>query len=106
MLTMAEKISVKLSAPSIFPDLNQADKKPKNHKRNEIKLSRLKFKHFKQMHELPPENQIFYAISTLTGLSNNDIDELYTEDLGQITKLIIGFMKDFVEVAQEMTGNK
>lgn len=45
---------------------------------------------------------MIFAISELTGLSETDIDELYAEDAGAITKVIIGFMKSFMDIAKEV----
>lgn len=97
-----QAIIIKLSAPTVFPDLNIKEGLDSGHARTELSIDRLKFKHFKEMNQIKPEEQMIYAISQLSGLSENDIDELYAEDAGEITKTIIGFMKTFVDVAKEM----
>ena len=102
-LVMSEEtIKVSLSSPTAFPDLNQKEGKEANKVRNEIEIRRLKFKHFKKLNEIKPDEQMIYAISELTGLSESDIDELYAEDAGAITKVIIGFMKGFIDVAKDV----
>ena len=95
-------IIVTLSAPTVFPDLNLKEGKDPTHARTELILHRLKFKHFKEMNKIPQEAQMIYAISELTGLSDDDIDELYAEDAGEITKRIVGFMQTFVDVAKNV----
>lgn len=96
------KIKVQLAASTVFPDLNEAEGKARDFARDELWLARLKFKHFKEMNKLEQDEQMIYAISELTGLSHNDIDELYAEDAGKIVEHIIGFMKGFVNVAKDI----
>lgn len=97
-----DKIKIKLSAPTAFPDLNKKEGKEHHATRDEIDVNRLKFKHFKKLAEIKPDEQMVYAITELTGLSSDDIDELYAEDAGAITKVIIGFMKGFMDIAKDM----
>ena len=97
-----QTILIKLSAPTVFPELNQKEGFAADFARKELHIKRLKFKHFKEMNKMKPDEQMIYAISELSGLSENDIDELYAEDAGEITKTIIGFMKTFVDVAKEI----
>lgn len=96
------EITIKLSAPTVFADLNAKEGKDPTYARQEISLQRLKFKHFKEMNKIPQERQMIYAIAALTGLSDDDIDELYAEDAGEITKQIVGFMQSFVDVAKNV----
>lgn len=95
-------IKVQLSAPTVFPGLNHKQGKENGFARSEIEIKRLKFKHFKKLNEIKQEEQMIYAISELTGLSAEDIDELYAEDAGAITKVIIGFMKGFMDIAKDV----
>lgn len=100
-----EKVVVKLSSPTIFPDLNKAEGKEPNFARDSVSVARLKYKHFKQMHHLEDAQQMQHAISALTGLSENDIDELYAEDAAEITKVIYGFMQKYLVLAKQMMGD-
>jgi hypothetical protein len=95
-------IKITLSAPTVFPDLNRKEGKEEGASRNEIEIKRLKFKHFKKLNDINPEEQMVYAITELTGLSESDIDELYAEDAGAITKVIIGFMQSFMDIAKNV----
>lgn len=101
-MSNTNNIVVTLSAPTVFHDLNLKEGKEPKHARTEIVLHRLKFKHFKEMNKIPQEEQMIYAISELTDLSSDDIDELYAEDAGEITKRIVGFMQTFVDVAKNV----
>ena len=95
-------INIPLSSPTVFADLNRKEGKEPDYARHELTLQRLKFKHFKAMNNIAQEKQMTYAISELTGLSDDDIDELYAEDAGEITKRIVGFMQSFVDVAKNV----
>ena len=97
-----DKLIVKLSSPTIFPDLNIAEGKDTDFAREVVAVSRLKFKHFKQMQNMQDSQQMQFAISALTGLSENDIDELYAEDAAEITGVIYGFMQKYLALAKKM----
>ncbi len=97
-----ENIIVNLSAPTIFPDLNKKEGKEENFARDIVGVARLKFKHFKQMQKLDENQQMQHAISELTGLSEEDMDELYAEDAAAITGVIYGFMSKYLELAKKM----
>ena len=99
------KVTVTLSAPTIFPDLNKSEGKEPDFARESIAVSRLKYKHFKQMNHLEDAQQMQHAISALTGLTENDIDELYAEDAAEITKVIYGFMQKYLALAKQMMGD-
>ena len=107
-MQIQDKLIVKLSAPTVFPDLNLAEGKDLSFAREDVLVSRLKFKHFKQMQHLQDSQQMQFAISALTGLSENDIDELFAEDAAEITSVIYSFMQKYLVLAKKMiddTGN-
>lgn len=97
-----DNIIVNLSAPTIFPDLNQKEGRDANYARDVVAVARLKFKHFKQMQKLDENQQMQHAMSELTGLTENDMDELYAEDAAAITGVIYGFMSKYLELAKKM----
>lgn len=97
-----DSVIVNLTSPTVFADLNQAEGKEINFARDFLVVSRLKFKHFKQMQKLGEAEQMQHAISALTGLSENDVDELYAEDAAEVTKVIYGFMGKYLELAKKM----
>lgn len=97
-----DKLIVKLTSPTVFPDLNKAEGKDAEFARETVAVSRLKFKHFKQMQHLQDSQQMQFAMSALTGLSENDIDELFAEDAAEITGVIYGFMQKYLALAKKM----
>lgn len=105
MEQVESKVIVKLIAPTVFPDLNKTEGKDANFARDSIAVSRLKYKHFKEMQHLSDAQQMQHAISALTGLTEIDIDELYAEDAAEITKVIYGFMQKYLALAKQMMGD-
>lgn len=100
-----DKVTVTLTAPTVFPVLNKTEGKDPEYARSTIAVSRLKYKHFKQMHHLEDAQQMQHAISALTGLTEEDIDELYAEDAAEITRVIYGFMQKYLALAKQMMGD-
>ncbi len=105
MQQINDKVIVKLSASTIFPDLNASEGKEPEYARDSIGVSRLKYKHFRQMQHLEDAQQMQFAISALTGLTENDVDELYAEDAAEITSVIYGFMQKYLTLAKKMVGD-
>lgn len=104
-MTDLDKVYVTLTAPTVLPDLNKSEGKELDYAREKVAVSRLKFKHFKHMQNLDESKQMQYAISALTGLSEDDIDELYAEDAAEITSVIYGFMQKYLILAKKMMGD-
>lgn len=98
----ADFVTVKLTAPTVFSDLNAKEEKDSDFARDEVIVRRLKFKVFREMNKLPEDKQIIFAITKLTGLSEADVDELYAEDAAYITKEIIGFMQAFIDITKNL----
>ena len=99
---MTDKITIKLSSPSVFPDLNKKQQQDENYARDVIEIERMRYGHIKAMQTISPEKQTHWAIQTLTGLSENDLDQLYTEDAAEITKTIFGFIEKYFALAKTM----
>ncbi len=102
-MTTHSAITLKLSAPTIFPDLNESEGADAQFAREVLTIHRLKFKHMKTLQKIDDEQQMIQLISKLTGLSEGDIDELYAEDAAEITAVVFGFMKKYIELAQKMS---
>jgi predicted lactoylglutathione lyase len=97
-------VTIKLSEPTAFPDLNKKEGKEDDFLRDTIKVYRLKFKHFKNMQQGSDESQMMQLMIELTGLSERDIDELYAEDAAEITSVVFGFMEKYFTLAKKMGG--
>ncbi len=97
-----QTIEVKLSYPTVLPDLNQKEEMASDFARDVIKVERLKYKHFRHMQSLKEDEQMEYALGTLTGLSDKDLDELYAEDAAEITGVIYDFMSKYLLLARKM----
>ncbi|HVW99427.1 MAG TPA: hypothetical protein VHA52_03165, partial [Candidatus Babeliaceae bacterium] len=68
-------------------------------------IERMRYGHIKEMQTISPDQQTTWAIKKLTGLSDNDIDQLYAEDAAEITKTIFGFVEKYFTLAQQMWNN-
>lgn len=102
---MSDKVRVTLSNPTVFPDLNTKENLDENYSRDFIEIARMRYGHIKQMQSVAPEEQTQWAIKTLTGLSDRDIDQLYAEDAAEITKTIFGFIEKYFSLANKMWNN-
>jgi predicted lactoylglutathione lyase len=97
-------VTVKLSHPTIFPDLNKTEGKDENFARDTVNVMRLKFKHFRHLKNMSDENQMAELMLKLTGLSEDDVDELYAEDAAEITTVIFSFMEKYIQLAKKMSS--
>lgn len=102
---MSTFIRIQLSGPTVLADLNKKESLAENHERDFINIDRMRYGHIKEMQTISPEKQIAWAMKTLTGLSDNDIDQLYAEDAAEITKTIFGFVEKYFMLAQQMWRN-
>ncbi|HVY53575.1 MAG TPA: hypothetical protein VHA13_03555 [Gammaproteobacteria bacterium] len=95
-------VRIKLSSPTVFPDLNTKENQPEGFAREYVEVERMRYGHIKEMQAISPEKQTYWAIKRLTGLSDNDIDQLYAEDAAEITKTIFGFIEKYFALAKQM----
>lgn len=102
---MSEKIRIQLSHPTVLPDLNKADSKDEGYAREYIEVLRMRYGHIKEMQNVKPEEQTQWVIRKLTGLSENDMDQLFAEDAAEITKTIFGFIETYFGLAKKMWTN-
>ncbi len=99
---MSEKIFIKLSSPTVFPDLNKLEGLSETHARDKLEIERMRYGHIKEMQKISPEQQTQWAIKKLTRLSDHDMDQLYTEDAAEVTKTIFGFIEKYFALAKKM----
>lgn len=99
---MSEKLKIKLSCPTVFPDLNKLENLSETHERDVLEIERMRYGHIKEMQQISPEQQTHWAIKKLTRLSDNDIDQLYTEDAAEVTQTIFGFIEKYFTLAKKM----
>lgn len=104
MSQTASTVVVELVVPTIFPELNAKEGKPSDYARTSINVSRLKFSHLRKMQSLSEDQQMLYALTNLTGLSESDLDELDAVDSASIMAVVYGFMENFFKLANKMGG--
>ena len=98
-------ITLELVVPTVFPDLNKKNGYPDDHETSSIEVQRMKHKHFRKMQSMQEQKQIHYVMSALTGLSDNDLDELDVEDSAKLSEVIFSFMQHHAELAKKMMGD-
>lgn len=107
---MAQKseVVIELTVPTVFPDLNQKEGKEADFARSNLNISRLKFSHLKKMQTMKEEDQMLFALTNLTGLSESDLDELDAADVAKVMSIVYGFMEDFFKLVNKLsqTGDR
>lgn len=102
---MSDNIRINLSHPTVFPDLNKKENQAENFARDYIEVERMRYGHIKEMQSISPDQQTHWAIKKLTGLSDNDIDQLFAEDAAEVTKTIFGFIEKYFMLAKKIWTN-
>jgi hypothetical protein len=102
---MSDHISIHLSTPTVFPELNAKEGREANFARDSVKVERMRYGHIKEMQTISPEQQTLWAMQTLTGLSEKDIDQLFAEDAAEITQTIFGFIEKYFTLAKKIWNN-
>ena len=102
---MSDHIKIQLSNPTVFPDLNKKENLEPNFARSSVNVERMRYGHIKAMQTISPEQQTQWAMKALTGLSENDIDQLFAEDAAEITQTIFGFIEKYFTLAKKIWNN-
>jgi len=102
---MSDKVRIHLTQATVFPDLNKKEEKEDSFARDFVEVERMRYGHIKEMQAISPEQQTHWAIKKLTGLSDNDIDQLFAEDAAEITKTIFGFIEKYFMLAKKVWAN-
>ena len=95
------EVTIKI-IPTVFPQLNAKSNLAADHQTTTITVKRLKHGHLRHMQRMNEGDQIHYLMSQLTGLSQDDLDELDVEDSAQLSETIFGFMRRYAQIAKEM----
>lgn len=95
---------VELLIPTAFPDLNAKEGKEEGYARTTVQVARLKFSHLRKMQSMDEDGQMMFAMATLTGLSESDLDELDAVDSAKIMTIVYGFMESFFKLAHKITN--
>ncbi len=99
-------VEIRLSVPTAFPEFNRLHHKSSDFESTSIFVAPMKQGHFRRMESLPEAKKIHFLMQELTGLSQNDLDELDIDDSAELTKVIINYMKKFVQITKEIAVYK
>lgn len=90
--------------PTIFPQFNSQLNLPADHRTTKLTVKRIKHGHLRALQKLNESDQIHFLMTELTGLSQNDLDELDVEDSAKLSEIIFGFMRRYADIAKAMAG--
>jgi len=93
-----------LSEATIFADFNAENNLEENNALTEITLSRLKYKHFREVAKYPEQDQMHHLMLSLTRLSEDDLGELLPDDAAEISKIIFEAMQKYIQLGQNIVG--
>lgn len=101
MQTNDKNVSVEI-IPTIFPNFNAKNNFAKDHTTSSLTIARLKHGHLRAMQKMKETDHIHYLMAQLTGLSQDDLDELDAEDSAKLSEVIFSFMKGYAKIAKDM----
>lgn len=79
---------LKLVSGTIFPDLNRSQCLDATYVTKELPLNELKYKNLKEMQIMKPEQHMGYIMTVLTGLTEQDLDELSSDDAAELIGIV------------------
>lgn len=88
--------------PTVFPKFNAKNNLAMDHVTSTLTIARLKHGHLRAMQKMKETDHIHYLMSELTGLSQDDLDELDAEDSAKLSEVIFSFMKGYAKIAKDM----
>lgn len=90
----------KLQHACIFSDLNKLKQLASDHLTTELEVGILKYGHIRQMQQINPEEHLSFAMKSLTGLSEKDLDELSSNDAAALIKIVYDNLKNHMELTK------
>ncbi len=100
-----DHIVLELAFPTVFPKYNSAKGFAPDHITDKLTVQRMKHKHFRKLQTMREEQQLHYLMGELTGLSQDDIDELDAEDSAALSEILFGFMKKYAEISHKILSS-
>ncbi len=94
-----EKV-LKLVNGTVFPDLNRAKGLDVAYVTKELPLNELKYKNLRAMQTIKPEQHMNYIMIILTGLTEQDLDELSSDDAAELIGIVHKIIKKHVELGK------
>ena len=95
-----EKKVLKLVNETIFPGLNLSKGLNAAHATKEIPLNELKYKNLREMQTMKPEQHMNYIMMVLTGLTEQDLDELSSDDAAELIDIVHKVIKKHLELGK------
>lgn len=96
--------TLKLINGTIFPNLNRSKGLDANHVTTELLLNELKYKHLRAMYTMKPEQHMSYIMTVLTGLIEQDLDEMSSDDAAELIGIVHKIIEKHVELGKNFLG--
>ena len=95
---------LKLVNETIFPDLNRSQGLDAKYVTQELPLNELKYKNLRAMQPMKPEQHMNYIMMVLTGLTEQDLDELSSDDAAELIGIVHNILEKHVELGKSFLG--
>lgn len=99
-----EKKVLKLVNGTVFPELNRSKGLDATYVTKELPLNELKYKNLRAMQTMKPEQHMNYIMMILTGLSEQDLDELSSDDAAELIGMVHKLIEKHVELGKIFLG--
>lgn len=97
-------LTIKLSEPTVFTDLNQNEGLASDFARDSITIEKLKYKHIRAALQHPESDQMHHLMLITTGLSEQDVGELTPEDAAHIGLFLHQELSKFNNLSNNNSG--
>ncbi len=91
---------LKLVKGTMFPDLNRSKGLDATYVTTELPLNELKYKNLREMQTMRPEQHMNYIMMILTGLTEQDLDELSSDDAAELIGIVHKIIEKHVELGK------
>ena len=100
-----DHIVLELAFPTVFPKYNSAKGFAPDHITDKLTVQRMKHKHFRKLQTMREEQQLHYLMGELTGLSQDDIDELDAERLSCFVGDFVRLHEKYAEISHKILSS-
>lgn len=98
-----EKV-LRLVNGTVFPNLNRSKGLGAEHVTTELPLNELKYKNLREMQTIKPDQHMGYIMMVLTGLTEQDLDELSSDDAAELIGIVHKLVEKHVELGKNFLG--
>lgn len=97
---------LKLQVPTVFEHYNRHNGIAPGTPVTDLEVKRMKYKHVRKMQTMKEEEQMNYIMRELTGLSQEDLDEVDAEDAAALFEIVFSYMQKYADIAKKAMQNQ